>query len=198
MDMEILKKIISAIVLIIVIPILFINVVILVDSVIHPDEVPSFFGYKPFIVLSSSMKSEIDAGDLVLTKEVEPSSIQKNDIIAYKDNELVVTHRVIDIVYENGEKHFITKGDNNELKDPGYVLEKNIEGLYINKLSGLGNVAMFIQTPTGIIISLSIPLAILICIHLTRVQSEYDSNNEKEDLKKQIERLKKENQKLKK
>lgn len=200
--MEILKKIISIIVLIIVIPILFINIVILVDSVIHPDEIPDFFGYKPFIVLSGSMKPEINAGDLALTKEVQTSIIKENDIISYKDNELVITHRVVDIVYENGEKHFITKGDNNDMKDPGYVLENQIEGIYIDKVSGLGNVAMFIQTPTGIIISLSIPLAILICIHLAQSQKSdneiKENEKDKEELKKEIERLRNENAKLKK
>ena len=49
--MDKLKQIISIIVLIITIPILFVNIVILADSAMHPDEVPSFFGYKPFIVL---------------------------------------------------------------------------------------------------------------------------------------------------
>lgn len=200
--MKKLKKIISIIVLIIVLPILFINIVILVDSALHPDEVPDFFGYKPFIVLSGSMKPQINSGDLVLTKEVDTDVIQKNDIIAFKDNELVVTHRVIDISYEKGEKHFITKGDNNDIQDPGYVLENDIEGIYINKVAGLGNVAMFIQTPTGIVISLSIPLAVLICIHLVQSQKDAsvikESEKDKEDMKKEIERLKKENAKLKK
>lgn len=195
--MEKLKKVISIIVLIIILPILFVNVVILIDSAIHPDEVPGFFGYKPFIVLSGSMKNEINAGDLVLTKEIDPETLKVGDIISFKEDEIVVTHRIVEITSEKGQKVFVTKGDNNEANDPGFVKLDNVEGLYLKKIPGLGNVAMFIQTPTGIIISLSIPLAILICINLAQSKTDLDEQD-KQKMKEEIERLRRENAKLKK
>ena len=193
--MEKLKKIISIIILVLVLPILFVNIVILVNSLIHPQEVPGFFGYKPFIVLSGSMKDEINSGDLVITKECDPNSLKAGDIISFKENEIVVTHRISRIFIENGKKRFITKGDNNDEEDLGYVLPENVEGVYLRKISGLGNVAMFLQTPIGIIVALSIPLAILICINLSRFK---DENDDTEETKREIQRLKKENEKLKK
>ena len=43
----------------------------------------SLFGLKAFIVLSDSMsKTDFDAGDLVLVKEVEPQTLKEGDIIA--------------------------------------------------------------------------------------------------------------------
>ena len=195
--MDKFKKIVSIIILIIILPILFVNVVILVDSVVNPNEIPGFFGYKPFIVLSGSMKPEINSGDLVLTKEIEPEKLEKGDIISFREGEIVVTHRIVDIVDEKDEKGFITKGDNNESKDLKIVPFENVEGIYLNKISGLGNVAMFIQTPTGIIISLSIPLAILICINLMQANSNR-LDEDKERMKEEIEKLKQENEQLKK
>lgn len=194
--MEKFKKIISIIILVIALPILFVNVVILADSALHPEEVPSFFGYKPFIVLSGSMRNVINEGDLVLSKECDTSNLKVGDIISFKEEEIVVTHRIIDIVSENGEKHFITKGDNNDAQDSGFVLAENIEGIFLFKVSGLGNVAMFLQTPIGMIVALSIPLAILICINLSSSKDSEEDENQK--MKKEIERLKKENAKLKK
>lgn len=194
--MEKFKKIISIIILVIALPILFVNVVILADSALHPEEVPSFFGYKPFIVLSGSMRNVINDGDLVLSKECDTESLKVGDIISFKEDEVVVTHRIIDIVSENGEKHFITKGDNNDTQDSGFVLADNIEGIFLFKVSGLGNVAMFLQTPIGMIVALSIPLAILICINISNSKDSNDDESEK--MKKEIERLKKENAKLKK
>ena len=45
----------------------------------------NIFGYKMFIVLSDSMKkTDFDAGDLVLVKEVDPSTLQVGDIISYQ------------------------------------------------------------------------------------------------------------------
>ena len=44
----------------------------------------SLFGYKAFIVLSDSMsKTDFKAGDLVLVKAVDPSTLKEGDIIAY-------------------------------------------------------------------------------------------------------------------
>ena len=44
----------------------------------------SLFGFKAFIVLSDSMsKTDFDAGDLVLVKEVDKSTLKEGDIIAY-------------------------------------------------------------------------------------------------------------------
>lgn len=195
--MDKIKKIVSIVILIIILPILFVNVIILIDSVVNPNEVPGFFGYKPFIVLSGSMKDEINSGDLVLTKEIEPEKLKKGDIISFKEGEIVVTHRIVDIVEKDGETGFVTKGDNNEANDINIVKFENVEGIYLNKIAGLGNVAMFIQTPTGIIISLSIPLAILICINLMQSNSN-KLDEDKEKMKQEIEKLKQENEKLKK
>ena len=44
----------------------------------------SIFTYKAFIVLSDSMsKTDFDAGDLILVKEVDTSTLKEGDIIAY-------------------------------------------------------------------------------------------------------------------
>ena len=42
------------------------------------------FGYRAFIVLSDSMSAtDFSAGDLVLTRDVDPSTLQPGDIIAF-------------------------------------------------------------------------------------------------------------------
>lgn len=192
-----LKKFISIICLIILLPILFINGVILIDSYINPDEVPSFFGWKPFIVLSGSMETEILAGDLVVVKEVKIEEIKEDDVIAFKQDEIVITHRIVDIINENGTKKYITKGDNNNSEDKGFVLPEQIEGLFQFKISRLGNLAMFTQTPTGMIVCLSIPLGLLILIQMidSHKMKKYENDREK-DLQKEVERLKKQNEEL--
>ena len=43
------------------------------------------FGYRCYIVLSDSMSAtDFDAGDLVLVKKVDPTTLQEGDIIAYQ------------------------------------------------------------------------------------------------------------------
>ena len=195
-----LNKVVSIIILIILIPILFVNGVILVNSFIHPDEIPSFFGWKPFIVLSGSMETEIDAGDVAVVRETDTASLKKGDIIAFKSGEIVITHRIYDIIQEEGETRYITKGDNNNAEDNGYVLPEQIEGVYQFKISRLGNIEMFIQTPIGMIVFLSIPFIILVLVQIvdSKRNQKYieEKGNKQKIMEEEIERLKKENEEL--
>ena len=195
-----LKKVVSIIILIILIPILFVNGVILVNSFIHPDEIPSFFGWKPFIVLSGSMETEIDAGDVAVVRETDTASLKKGDIIAFKSGEIVITHRIYDIIQEEGETRYITKGDNNNAEDNGYVLPEQIEGVYQFKISRLGNLAMFIQTPIGMIVCLSVPFIILVLVQIvdSKRNQKYikEKGNKQKIMEEEIEKLKKENEEL--
>ena len=198
--MQKIKKAISIIVVLILLPILLMSIVILVDSYTHPNEVPSFFGWKPFIVLSGSMETQISAGDIVVVKEIETNELKKGDIIAFKDGNIVITHRIDEVTEIDGKTQYITKGDNNSTQDIGYVLPEQVEGVFKFKIARLGNIAMFIQTPLGMIVCLSIPIIIIILLQTT------DSKKEKEELiaklnkqskmEEEIEKLKKQNEEL--
>ncbi len=195
------KKIISILLLMILLPVLLVNSVILINSIVNPDEIPSFFGWKPFIVLSGSMESEIFAGDIAVVKETD--EFKENDIIAFKtEDNIVITHRIVDVISEGGETKYITKGDNNNTEDRGYVYKENIEGVFVFKISRLGNVAMFIQTPVGMMSCLSIPIVILIILqYIDNVKAnKYVANkiNKEKDLEAEIERLKRQNEELSK
>ena len=197
--MEKFVKVVTIIVLVILIPIIFVNGVIIADSVIHPDEVPSFFGWKPFIVLSGSMETEIMTGDLVITKEIDASKLKVGDIIAFKKDGYVTTHRITSISEVDGQRQYVTKGDNNNTEDEGYATDDMIEGVYKQKISGLGNLAMFVQTPSGMVIALSIPLIFLILMQVS--DGKNDRNNlikKQDDMQKELEKLKEENEKLRK
>lgn len=198
--MQKIKKILSILILIILIPILIVSCVILINSYMYPDKVPSFFGWKPFIVLSGSMESEISVGDIVVVKEVDTNTLKKGDIIAFKQGEVVITHRIDEIKDEDGTIKYITKGDNNNTQDKGYVLPEQIEGVFQYKVSRLGNLAMFIQTPTGMVVALSIPILLLILIQFSESRKDKKIASQNIDKQKQMEeeikKLKKQNEEL--
>ena len=138
---------------IILIPILIMNLTIMYQAKTNEDVVPSVFGYKPFIVLSGSMETEIHVGDLILTKEVNPENLKLEDVIAFRDAEgTVTTHRIIDIVEKENVTYFVTKGDNNESQDKNLVEFKDVEGLYIGRIPGVGSLLNSLSQPTTIII----------------------------------------------
>lgn len=200
--MKAAKKIITVFILLVMLPILFVNIVILINSYAKPEEVPSFFGWKPFIVLSGSMETQIFAGDLVVVRETDTSKLKENDIIAFREDDIVITHRIVDIDVVNGERHYITKGDNNNAEDKGYVVDSQVEGIYKFKISRLGNLAMFIQTPIGIIIALSIPILVLLILQSVDSKREQELYNEKanreKNMEKELEELKRQNKELQK
>lgn len=186
--MKKIKTTLTGILLVVLVPILFFCTVVLIDSYKNPDEVPSFFGWKPLIVMSGSMESEIYAGDVAVVKEVDVNQLKEKDIIAFKDGDVVITHRIIDVMDDNGTKKFVTKGDNNNAEDEGYVSAEQIEGLYQFKINKMGDAAMYIQTPIGMLICLSIPLALLMLLQM------FDSNgNKKRETEDKGEKHEKEN-----
>ena len=90
--MKKIGKILKVLLICFLLLVLLINILIIIQSKTNPDKVPGVFGYKPFIVLSGSMESQIHVGDLVLVKEVDVNTLKVNDIIVYKFQQNQVIH----------------------------------------------------------------------------------------------------------
>lgn len=164
--------IIGSILCVILIPILVINITLIAKSYINKNEVPSIGNMVPLIVLTDSMRPKIDSGDLIICQKIDPEDVNKRNIISFIDpagnGTSIVTHRVIDIFEENGELFFVTKGDYNNDQDKEPVPAKNLVGIYKTKLPGLGHVAMFMQSTTGLIICVILPIILLVGYDVVR------------------------------
>lgn len=137
----------------ILIPMLIVNLYIIYQANTNKDEVPSIFGYKPFIVLSGSMETKIHRGDLIFVKTIEPSELEVEDVIAFRDaEETITTHRIIEIVEKDGITYFITKGDNNSSQDQNLVEFDDVEGIYVGRIPNVGNIMNSLSEPTTILI----------------------------------------------
>lgn len=162
-------KAVGILLCVVLIPILVVNTTLIVKSFIHPDEVPGFLGYKPFIVLSGSMEPEFYSGDIVIVKETEAGTLKVSDIIAFRSGQSVITHRITEIKdLEAGEKQFITKGDNNNVEDAIKVTSGMLEGRYLLRIAKVGNFAMFLQTPVGMILFVALPLILFVLYDVLR------------------------------
>ena len=189
-------KVIKILFFIIAIPILILSLIIMFKARMYPDKVPDVFGYKPMIVLSGSMETSIFTGDLVFVKMVDTNILKENDIIAFRnESDTVTTHRIIEIIKENGKTLFRTKGDNNDSEDAKLVATSAVEGIYVFKISGLGNVLMFLKEPK----SLAILLLITLVLGLTWIQimDKIENKNKKQEdekYRKEFEEFKKKQQ----
>jgi signal peptidase len=156
---------------IVLIPILVVNVTLIAKSFMYPDEVPSFLGYKPFIVLSGSMEPVFFAGDMVLVKEVDTDALKTGDIIAFRRGDSVITHRITEVSEASGTREFVTKGDNNNVTDNFKVTSDMVEGIYLFAVARIGNAALFLQTPVGLVVFIALPLILFILYDILRRQT---------------------------
>ncbi len=129
----------------------------------------SIFGYKAFIVLSDSMsKTDFDAGDLILSKEVDPATLQAGDIISYQSTNTenygeIVTHKIRELTKDaEGNPGFITYGTTTDTNDENIVTYSFVLGKYQTKLPGVGKFFQFLKTTPGYIICIFLPFLILI------------------------------------
>lgn len=178
---------------VITIPLLIIACIIIYKANKYPDRVPDVFGIKPMIVLSGSMETEIYTGDVAFVKIVDTSTLKEQDIIAFRNEEdKVTTHRIVEIVEQNGEKFFRTKGDNNNTEDVNLVATSDVEGIYFARIAGLGNFLMFMQEPTSLIlVLLGILVVGMIVLRLIDSAQEKKTSKEDEQYKKEFEEFKK-------
>ncbi len=140
-----IHKVLSIILYIVIIPIIIFNFTMIIKSFLNPFKIPDFLGYKNFIIISGSMIPTINIDDAILIKEVPQDEINVNDIISFRQGEIITTHRVVDIIWENGIKKYKTKGDNNNTADRELVIYEQIEGKYQFKLNGLGKFIEILQ-----------------------------------------------------
>lgn len=131
----------------------------------------SLFGFKAFIVLSDSMsKTDFDAGDLVLVKEVDPATLKEGDIIAYTSQNTsnygeTVTHKIRKLTTDaNGEPGFITYGTTTDTDDETIVTYPYVLGKYTTNIPKVGRFFMFLKTTPGYIVCILIPFLLLILI----------------------------------
>ena len=173
--------VVGTILCIILIPILIINVTLIVKSYTNKEAVPDFGGYFPLIVLTDSMLPEIKAGDLIICNTTEAEEVQVGDVISFFDpagnGTSIVTHRVIEVLNEGGELQFRTRGDNNNTDDKLPVDAEDLVGVYRSRIPAAGNVALFMQTTTGLIVCVVLPILLLVGYDIVR-RRIYEKNKQ--------------------
>ena len=127
------------------------------------------FGLRCYIVLSDSMSAtDFSAGDLVLVKKVDPTTLQVGDIIAYQSQNsenygATVTHKIrAKTTDANGNPGFITYGTTTNVDDETVVTYPFILGKYQTALPKVGTFFQFLKTPQGYIVCILIPFLLLI------------------------------------
>lgn len=180
----------------ILIPIIVLNTMMIVKTYTNPDHIPDVFGYSPIIVLSGSMEPVFGVESMVFIEDVDTNSLQQGDIITFLHGETAVTHRIAEIVTTDGAVSYVTKGDANNTVDRLPVSPYQIEGRYIGHVDDLGGVVMFMQSTTGMILFIALPIIIYLAYDLMLRQKETSAEKKRtEELEAELAALRAEKEK---
>lgn len=129
----------------------------------------NIFGYKAFIVLTNSMSAtNFNAGDLVLSKTVDPATLKEGDIITFQSVNPesygeFVTHKIRSLTTtSDGRPGFITYGTTTNTNDEMVVEYNFVLGKYQGRIPYAGSFFEFLKTTPGYIVCILIPFLVLI------------------------------------
>lgn len=156
--------------------------------------VPSIFGLRPFSIQTDSMYPTLKPGDLIIDRAVKDvSTLEKGDIITYWtviNGERVLNTHKIDAVFDGGgHLIFATKGDNSSFADEMTVHESEIIGKYWFRIAGVGKVFDYLQTSTGFLLVVVLPVFLFFLYHLVQFfRALFEYQNVKNRIKYEQER----------
>ena len=132
--------------------------------------IPVFWGYKPLVIISGSMEPKLRVGGILYYKEINKKEYQKNDIVVFKSNKYLISHRIVEITNDG----FITKGDANKNIDSNKVLFTKALGKGTNwSIPYIGYYADFIYKNKWILL-----LVLIILIINTKSSNYVEEDNE--------------------
>lgn len=100
------------------------------------------FPIYPSVIATGSMEPVIKPGDMVLISKMQSiediNGLKEGDVIQFKKGNILITHRVLDIVNEKNTMQFRTKGDNNSVSDKQLVKSEDIKGKMVYVIPKVG------------------------------------------------------------
>lgn len=188
-------QIVSLILCIVFGVILVFNMIIIVKGVVNPNTPPSICGVTPLVVQSGSMsgtaEDHIEVGDLIFVTKADTDTLEVGDVISFMRGGIVITHRIIQIdTDDDGGRLFTTKGDANNVEDDTQATEGDVVGVYKGRIAGVGDFAMFLQKPLGMLVFIGIPMCIFIIYDIVSRQKEGASRSRRTaEMEKELEEL---------
>ncbi|CAG9614924.1 Signal peptidase I W [Bacillus rhizoplanae] len=128
------------------------------------DSAPTVMGYQFKTVLSGSMEPTFLTGSIIAIEPTKDGSkYKKGDVITFKEDNKLITHRIIDVQNIDGKVFYETKGDNNNGPDLQPVPAENVVGKYADiTVPYVGYLLSYANSKAGAALLLIIPGVLLL------------------------------------
>ncbi|MCA1012282.1 signal peptidase I SipW [Halobacillus halophilus] len=126
---------------------------------------PNILGYQLKTVLSGSMEPTFQTGSVIaIDPAIDKESMTKGDIITFvKEDDTLVTHRIMEVQGTGENASYVTKGDNNENADGESVMASNVVGEYSGfTVPYLGYAMTFANSQKGAVLLMIVPGVLLV------------------------------------
>ena len=134
------------------------------------------------MVQSGSMEPACHVGSLVYVKPVDAAELRAGDVITFElGGGVRGTHRIIEVLDDNGSLSFRTKGDANAVDDLNPVVPEAIVGQVKFTIPYLGFLVTYIQRPPGTYITISLVAVILLLTILPDIIFHEEKKSKKQE-----------------
>jgi signal peptidase I len=114
-------------------------------------------GARLLAIRTGSMEPSMPVGSLIVAVAADPAELAIGDAISVSlEGGATLTHRISNIVEQDGSRMFELKGDANALHDPVLVVPSQIVGRVDMSIPLLGYLLAMLSMPTGIAALLAI------------------------------------------
>lgn len=153
--LKIIKNILSSLLIIILLLVLAVSVYSFIQVEIQNKDYSNIFGYSIFQIETGSMSKALEIDDIIIVK-IGNENLKKDDIITFKQDNNLITHRIIKI----DEDVITTKGDSNSGEDESITKEDVVGKVEII----FPNIRIWkaVFTDTKVLISLGITLILFV------------------------------------
>lgn len=161
------KKILSVLSSILIILVVVLALVVSITSMTAKANggVPDLFGHTVFSIRTDSMYPTIKSGDYIFGEKSDGADLKVDDVISFYtiiDNQRVInTHRIIEVINDEGIISYRTQGDNNPDPDEALVAPGDVISVYNGtRVPFLGSAIDFLGTKLGFFIFIVLPVLI--------------------------------------
>jgi len=128
-------------------------------------------GFRATVIYGGSMEPAIGRGALAISRSADPETLAVGDVITFRrpGAQATVTHRIMAIREENGQRSFTVKGDANGSPDPNQVSFAGQVDKVVMDIPYVGFFVGFARSPLGMALLLALPALGLAVLQISQM-----------------------------
>jgi len=133
-----------------------------------------------FLVLSGSMAPALNPGDIIFDNDKPADAYQVGDVLTFRvapGSKTLVTHRIVEVIHDDGPIRYRTKGDANRDADPFVIKQELVVSKFDFKIPYWGLGIKILRSPWGYLAFVVLPCGVVTGRELMVLYRELDARD---------------------